>query len=101
MATTYINTSASKNIDSLRNLVRVYVLSVTAVAVSAYRGPGLDVCPPVQENLDDPELASRDSNMQGSPSILQRDREATRNTDTWNTNSIYTTHMCLHTYIHT
>ena len=51
--------------------------SVTAVAVSAYLGgPGLDVCPPVQENLDGPEMASLSSTMEGSPSNLsetQRD----------------------------
>ena len=44
--------------------------SVTAVAVFAYRGPGLDVCPPVQENLDGPEMASLSSPVEGSQSIL-------------------------------
>ena len=50
--------------------------SVTAVAVSAYHGPGLDVCPPVQENLGGPEVAAQGSPVEGSPSILsetQRD----------------------------
>ena len=45
--------------------------SVTAVAVSAYlKGSGLDVCPPVQENLDDPEVAFLSSIVEGSISIL-------------------------------
>ena len=45
--------------------------SVTAVAVSAYpRIPGLDVCPPVQENLDDPEVAFLSSPVEGSTSTL-------------------------------
>ena len=51
--------------------------SVTAVAVSAYPGvPGLNVCPPVQENLDGPEVASLSSPVESSISILsetQRD----------------------------
>ena len=82
------NISAFKNIDTsvVKRLGRRRwdeMWSVTAVAVSAYRGPGLDVCPPVQENLDGPEVAFLCSPVQGGPSILQRDREATRNTDTW------------------
>ena len=48
-----------------------------AVAVFAYLGgPGLDVCPPVQENLDDLEVAFLSSSVEGSTSILsetQRD----------------------------
>ena len=44
--------------------------SVTVVAVSAYPVPGLDVCPPVQENLDGPEVAFLSSIVEGSPSIL-------------------------------
>ena len=47
------------------------IWSVTAVAVSMYRGgPGLDVCPPVQENLDGPEVAFPSSIVEGSPSTL-------------------------------
>ena len=42
-----------------------------AVAVSVYHGfPSLDVCPPVQENLDGPEVAYLSSIVEGSPSIL-------------------------------
>ncbi len=48
--------------------------SVTAVAVSAYHGPGLDVCPPVQENLGGPEVAAQGSPVEGSPSILSETR---------------------------
>ena len=44
--------------------------SVTAVAVSAYLVPGFDVCPPVQEDLDGPEVAFLGSAVQGSISIL-------------------------------
>ena len=51
--------------------------SVTAAAISAYPDvPGLDVCPPVQENLDGPEVAFPSSIVEGSISILletQRD----------------------------
>ena len=47
------------------------ILFKAAVAASAYRGgPGFDVCPPVQENLDDPEVAFLSSTEEGSPSIL-------------------------------
>jgi hypothetical protein len=58
--------------------------SVTAVAVSAYiRVPGLDVCPPIQENLDGPAVASLSSPIEGGLSILSEiHRESTRNTDT-------------------
>ena len=52
------------------------MVSVIAVAKSAYRGPGLDVCPPVQENLDGPEVAFLSSPVEGSKSTLsetQRD----------------------------
>ena len=44
---------------------------ITAVAVSAYIGAGLDVCPPVQEDLDGPEMASMSSQVEGSFSILK------------------------------
>jgi hypothetical protein len=46
--------------------------SVTVVAVvSAYPvGPGLDVCPPVQEDLGGPEVAFLRSPVEGSISIL-------------------------------
>ena len=47
-----------------------------AVAVSAYLVPGIDVCPPVQEDLDGPEVAYLSSQVEGSFSILsdtQRD----------------------------
>ena len=44
--------------------------SVTAVAVSAYPCDGLDVCPPVQEDLDGPEVTFLRSIAEGSPSIL-------------------------------
>jgi hypothetical protein len=45
--------------------------SVTAaVAVSAYLGHGLDVCSPVQEDLDGPEAAFLSSPVEGSPSTL-------------------------------
>ena len=45
--------------------------SVTAVAVSAHRVvPGLDVCPPVQENLDGPKVAFLSSIVEGSTSTL-------------------------------
>ena len=50
--------------------------SVIAVATSAYLVSSLDVCPPVQEDLDGPEEAFLSSPMEGSPSILsetQRD----------------------------
>jgi hypothetical protein len=67
--------------------------------VSAYHGPGLDVCPPVQEDLHGPEVAFLRSIVEGSPSmILSEYRETTPNTDRWNTNTI---HTFLHTYIHT
>ena len=57
--------------------------SVTAVAVSAYPGgSSLDVCPPVQEDLDGPEMAILSSTEEGSISIL-------RNTDTKNTKTLY------------
>ena len=46
------------------------MLSVTAVAASAYIFPGLDVCPPVQENLDGPEVAFLSSTVESSISIL-------------------------------
>jgi hypothetical protein len=49
----------------------------TAVAVSAYPGPGLDVCPPVQEDLDGPEVANLSSTVKDRQSILsdtQRDK---------------------------
>ena len=46
------------------------MLSFTAVAVSAYIGPGLDVCPPVQENLDGPEVAFLSSTVECRPSTL-------------------------------
>jgi hypothetical protein len=52
------------------------IWSVTAVAVSAYPiGPGLDVCPPVQEDLDDPEVALLSSPVEGSPSKLSETQE--------------------------
>ena len=44
--------------------------SVTAVAVSAYHSLSLDVCPPVQEDLDGPEAAFLSSPVEGSPSTL-------------------------------
>jgi hypothetical protein len=45
--------------------------SVEVVVISAYLGVfGLDVCPPVQENLDSPEVASLSSPVEGSTSIL-------------------------------
>jgi hypothetical protein len=50
--------------------------SVIAVAASAYRVPDLDVCPPVQEDRDGPELAFLSSPVEGSLSTLtdtQRD----------------------------
>ena len=48
--------------------------SVTAVVVSIYPGASsIDVCPPVQEDLDGPEAASPSSPVEGSLSILQRD----------------------------
>ena len=50
-----------------------------AVAVSIYPdGPGLDVCPPVQEDLGGPEEASLSSPVEGSISILsekQKERQ--------------------------
>jgi hypothetical protein len=64
--------------------------SITAVAVSAYRG-GLDfdVCPPVQEDLDGPEMASLSSPVERRRSKLSdTHRETTLNTDTRNANSI-------------
>jgi hypothetical protein len=70
---TYIHFSAFKIIDSsvVKRVGRYNVMwSVTAVAVSAYRGPGLDVCPPVQEDLDGPEVAFLSSTVEGSISIL-------------------------------
>ena len=44
--------------------------SVTVVAASAYPVPILDVCPPVQEDFDGPEVAFLSSTVEGSPSIL-------------------------------
>ena len=46
------------------------MMCVTVVVVSAYLAPGLDVCPPVQEDLDDPEVAFLSSKVEGSPSTL-------------------------------
>ena len=64
--------------------------SVTkAVAVSAYHGvPGLDVCPPVQEDLGDPEVASLSSTVEGSPSILSD----TQRDNTSQIHGLYTSH---------
>ena len=80
MATTYIHFSAFKNIDSSvrsEEVKSMWMMWYVTVTVSAYRGsPGLDVCPPVQENLDCPEVAFLSSKMEGSTSILsetQRD----------------------------
>jgi hypothetical protein len=45
--------------------------SVITVAVSSYPdGHGLDVCPPVQEDLDGPEVSFLSSIVEGSPSTL-------------------------------
>ena len=47
--------------------------SVTVADVSAYPvGPSLDVCPPVQEDLNGPEVAFLSSTVEGSPSILSK-----------------------------
>ena len=47
--------------------------SVTAAAISTYPDvPGLDVCPPVQEDLDGPEMAFMSSIVEGSTSILSK-----------------------------
>ena len=82
ITTTYIHFSSLKNIDSSvvkrSGQVDVDVMwSVTAVAVSAYRFvPGLDVCPPIQEDLGCAEVAFPSSTVEDSPSILseaQRD----------------------------
>jgi hypothetical protein len=70
MATTYIHFSSFKNIDS-SIVKRLGMWSVTAVAVSAYPFvSGLDVCPPVQEDLDGPKVAFLSSIVKGSISIL-------------------------------
>ena len=43
------------------------------VAVSAYHGfPGLEVCPPIQEDLDGPEVAFTSSPVEGSISFLSK-----------------------------
>ena len=65
-------------LQNLRGQVHVDVmLSITAVAVSAYLGfPGLGICPPVQEDLDGPEVVFLSSIEEGRTSILsetQRD----------------------------
>ena len=44
--------------------------SVIAVAVSAYLVSSLDVCPPVQEDLDGPEVAVSSSPVECGESIL-------------------------------
>ena len=49
--------------------------SVTAVAVSAYHGPGLDVRPPIQEDLDCPDMAFLGSQVEGSISILSETKK--------------------------
>ena len=46
------------------------MLSVTAAAAFAYLVPGLDVCPPVQEDLDGPEVAYLSRPVEGSISTL-------------------------------
>ena len=76
--------------------------SVTAVAAFAYIGPGLDVCPPVQENLDGPEVAFPSSPVEGSPSILlETQRDNTSSHVTWKTNTIYTYIVtCIQSFIH-
>ena len=61
-----------------------------------YPGPGLDVCPPVQEDLDGPEAAFLSSPVEGSISIL---------TDTQRDNTLHKymeyKYYSRHTYIFT
>ena len=54
--------------------------SVNVVAASAYPVPGLDVCPPVQEDLNGPKVAFLSSTVEGSASILSE----TQRDNTWN-----------------
>ena len=74
--------------------------SVTAVAASAYLVLGLDVCPPVQENLNNPEVALLSSTVECSISILS-ERQIDNTSVTWihgNTNNIQTTHTNAHSF---
>jgi hypothetical protein len=69
---TYIHTYIHTYIYKYLNMHTMWF--VAAVAVSAYHSfRGLDVCPPVQEDLDGPEMAFLSSPIEGSPSILSDD----------------------------
>ena len=58
----------NSNIHEVRSPL---MASFKAVAASsAYRCSGLDVCPPLQENLNSPEEAFLNSTVEDSPSIL-------------------------------
>jgi hypothetical protein len=71
---------------------------VIAVAVSAYLVPSIDVCPPVQEDLDDLEVAAQGSPVEGSPFILSETQKDNTNTQLRNMGYKYdsTQH---HTYL--
>ena len=64
--------------------------------LSAYLIPGLDVGPPVQENLDGPEVAFSSSTVEGRlPSVLsETQKNNTLKQFSWNT---ITTHTTTHT----
>ena len=69
----HIHTSTFKTAGTEKPFLKgqIDINMCTAVAVSAYHGgPGLHVCPPVQENLDNPEEAFLSGPVEGSPSIL-------------------------------
>jgi hypothetical protein len=61
-----------------------------AVAVSAYRDHGLDVCPSVQENLNGPEVAFLRSKVEGSPSKLSETQRNNTYRDIWKVNNMHT-----------
>ena len=68
------------HIHSINDVQNIYK---AAVAVFAYPGcPAIVVCPPVQENLDDLEVAFLGSTVEGSIFILHKHRETTRYTGT-------------------
>ena len=104
MATTNIHFSSFKNIES-SVVKRVGMRSVTAVAVSAYPVvAGLDVCPPVQENLDGPEAAFLSSPKEGSISILsdiQKDNSSQKKTRKTNILPKPYIHSYFNIFIHT
>ena len=62
---------------------------IAAVSINLL-GPGLDVCPPAQENLDGLQVTFHSSHVDcGEPNLSETQRETELNKEKWDPNRIY------------